>query len=723
MRFTFTLFLILSLQINASTHQKSVNFYKTSPIKVGLALSGGAAKGFAHLGVLKVFEEEGIPIDIIAGTSMGSVIGGLYSVGCTAKELETRLLKLSWDDLLDDKPKRRDVSMEQKDKLDRYVVSLPFRNGHINLPSGLVAGQKMEAVLAKGAWPYHKTVDFSKFRIPFAAITTDLESGDAITITSGNLPEAMRASIGLPNAFTPKLYNGKLLADGMMVRNFPVQDVIEMGADIVIGVDVGSSLYKAKELNNLVAIMDQTVSFTNIKNNDKQRALCDILIRPDVKNMSAKNFNRAKDWIKMGEDAARKVIPDIKKLLKSARVPLRFHKACLANHDAKAYISKVEVQGNYKVPTSFILREAGLKLPKELSEKNVSDAISKVYRSLFFELVSYQIIDETLIIRVKEKDSGSFSFGLRYDRQGRTEALINTTVNHFSQNISQLLFDLKLGNKNSFKAESIVHLNNYKKHFSALRIQALYQEELYSNFDAKTKPIKDLDYQRLQLDITLGSILENNFSIKSGLKISNNWLDENKNIVFLSKKEHETLLYGAINFDSLDTTYYPKKGAKYDFELSWTPTDLNNDSDFVRKTFSYFQAFQVNKKWSILSAYKRGHLNGSKVSIQAVFDQGGYGNFYDMSVLYGFDRFSSGGNYIQAAMIGTQFEIFEKTFILLRYNVGGTAYTKADVDSFANMQKSGGITLAKLTKAGPVEFSVFHNGHHLSSFVSIGYSF
>ncbi|MCJ8346733.1 patatin-like phospholipase family protein, partial [bacterium] len=263
MRLVLTLFFTLVVHYNAALDQNSVNIQNTTTIKVGLALSGGAAKGFAHLGVLKVFEREGIPIHLISGTSMGSVIGGLYSVGCTAIELEEELLKLDWEEILDDKPKRRNVSMEQKDQLDRYVVSLPFKDGHINLPSGLVAGQNMEAVLSKSAWPYHNVHDFRNFRIPFTAITTDLETGDAVTISSGNLPEAMRASIGLPNAFTPKRYRGKLLADGMMVRNFPVKDVIEMGADIVIGVDVGSNLFKAKDLDNLVNIMDQTVSFTN----------------------------------------------------------------------------------------------------------------------------------------------------------------------------------------------------------------------------------------------------------------------------------------------------------------------------------------------------------------------------------------------------------------------------------------------------------------------------
>ncbi|MCO4780926.1 MAG: patatin-like phospholipase family protein [Candidatus Cloacimonetes bacterium] len=720
----FYVFLFISLiQLNYSENEASVDYHKVNPIKVGLALSGGAAKGFAHLGVLKVFEEEGIPVDLISGTSMGSVIGGLYSVGCTALELEEKLLKQNWDYLLDDKPKRNAVSMEQKDQLDRYVVSLPFRDGHINLPSGLVAGQRMESVLATSAWPYHNVRDFSKFKIPFAAITTDLESGDAVTITSGNLPEAMRASIGLPNAFTPKRYKGKLLADGMMVRNFPVKDVIEMGADIVIGVDVGSKLHKAEKLDNLVAIMDQTVSFTNTKNNDKQRALCDVLIRPNVLEMSAKNFDRIEDWIKMGEDAARKALPEIKSLLKAAKVSLRRRPKCLADHDLKAKIISIKVEGNAKVPTSFVIREAGLKLPSEFSEKDISAAISKIYRSLFFELVSYQIDGQTLVVKVKEKDSGSFNFGLRYDRHGRTEALINTTVNQFSKNISQLLFDMKLGNKNSFKAQSIVYLNNHKKHLSALRIQALYQEELYFNFDKLTKPINELDYKRLQLDVTLGSILENNFSIRSGLKLANNWLDENKAIVKLNKKEHETLLYSAVNYDSLDSTYFPKSGEKYDFEISWAASDLNNDSEYVKKIISLFKVTPLNSRFSLLTAYKRGHLDGKKLSVQSAFAQGGYGNFYDMSTLYGFDRHSNGGNYLQSAMVGAQYELLANTYVLLRYNVGSTGYTKADVDSFSAMNKSGGITLAKLTKAGPLEFSVFHNGHHMSSFVSIGYSF
>ena len=207
--------------------------------RVGLALSGGGAKGFAHIGVLKVLESAGVPIDCISGTSMGSIVGALYAIGYSVDEIEAIALESDWEDIFSDAITRRDRPIEQKLVEDRYLLSLPLVGTKIGLPRGLIAGQKVSALLDRLTLPVHGQTSFRELPIPFSCVATDIVTGEAVVLDSGFLPEAIRASMAIPSAFTPVEIDGRLLVDGMLVRNFPVQDVIDLGADLV----VGSKLY------------------------------------------------------------------------------------------------------------------------------------------------------------------------------------------------------------------------------------------------------------------------------------------------------------------------------------------------------------------------------------------------------------------------------------------------------------------------------------------------
>ncbi len=210
--------------------------------KIGLALSGGGAKGFAHVGVIKVLEEIGLPIDFITGTSMGSIIGGLYAIGYSVGELEELVTATDWNDLFRDRVRRRDLAIESKMLDGRYMLSLPLNGLAPGLPTGLIAGQKISKLFERLTLPYHDVSDFRQFPIPFACVATDIVTGEVVVLDHGYLPEAMRASMSIPSVFTPVEIDDHLLVDGMLVRNFPVEEVRALGADIIIGVDVGAGV-------------------------------------------------------------------------------------------------------------------------------------------------------------------------------------------------------------------------------------------------------------------------------------------------------------------------------------------------------------------------------------------------------------------------------------------------------------------------------------------------
>ncbi|MBL7963349.1 MAG: patatin-like phospholipase family protein [Flavobacteriales bacterium] len=258
--------------------------------KLGLVLSGGGAKGLAHIGVLKVLEEEGIRPDIITGTSMGSLIGGLYACGYSAAQLEELVLGMHWDDILTNKIPLDRIAMEEKAYYGRFLVELPFDGLKPKLPSGLIRGQKIDELIRRQTLPFHGTRDFHQLPIPFACIATDVGNGRDFVQHGGVLPDAMRASMSIPTVFAPLVQDSLLLVDGGAMRNFPVSDAREMGADLIIGVQVGDGLVAAKDLHTAVDILMQASMFRSLLDDARQTALCDVYLRPDLTGYSTGSF-------------------------------------------------------------------------------------------------------------------------------------------------------------------------------------------------------------------------------------------------------------------------------------------------------------------------------------------------------------------------------------------------------------------------------------------------
>ena len=274
--------------------------------KVGLVLSGGAARGLAHVGVLKALEEQGIHIDAIAGTSMGAVIGGLYASGYKIDELEKLALSIDWKEALSDAPEREDVPFRRKQDDRDFLVKqkLSFRDdGSLGLPLGVIQGQNL-ALLLESLLAHSSDIrDFDKLPIPFRAVATDIVNGEKVVFRKGHLPQVIRASMSIPAVFAPVEINGQLLVDGGMVDNIPVDVAREMGVDIVIVVDIGTPLRGRKELNTVFDILNQSITLMTRSNSEVQLASLkpdDILIQPVLASYGTTDFGRSADIINAG---------------------------------------------------------------------------------------------------------------------------------------------------------------------------------------------------------------------------------------------------------------------------------------------------------------------------------------------------------------------------------------------------------------------------------------
>ena len=248
------LFMLLSHRSFSRQDSTTVHF----STKIGLVLSGGGAKGMAHVGVIRAMEKAGIRPDFVVGTSMGSVIGGLYAMGYSADEIEQIIRSIDWDLIISNRVGFETVAFEEKEYYNRYLLEFPIRNGKIGLPSGLIEGQMLSEVLQYYTWPARKYKNFDEFPIPFRCIATDISTGRPMVFKEGYLHDALRSSIAIPTAFTAFQLDSTMVVDGGVVNNFPVDVIREMGADYVIGVNVSDEDFvKAADLENFAAILMQ----------------------------------------------------------------------------------------------------------------------------------------------------------------------------------------------------------------------------------------------------------------------------------------------------------------------------------------------------------------------------------------------------------------------------------------------------------------------------------
>ncbi|MGL5409342.1 MAG: patatin-like phospholipase family protein, partial [Shewanella sp.] len=263
--------------------------------KIGVVLSGGGAKGAAHVGVLKVLEEHRIPVDYIAGTSIGAYVAGMYSLGYSAAEVEAIMMGTDWGSGYSDTIARNALSYRDKQLRDRYniPINVGYNQGEVRLPSGLLRGQTMSELLRQSTDLVQQFGDFDALAIPYRAVATDLETSAPVVLARGSIVKAMQASATVPGALQPALIDGKLLVDGGIANNMPVDVVKAMGADIIIAVDIGSPLVTKDKLDSTIAVLDQLSNFLTTASTEQQKRLLsenDILIRPAINALSTTDF-------------------------------------------------------------------------------------------------------------------------------------------------------------------------------------------------------------------------------------------------------------------------------------------------------------------------------------------------------------------------------------------------------------------------------------------------
>ncbi|HEX6100497.1 MAG TPA: patatin-like phospholipase family protein [Thermoanaerobaculia bacterium] len=426
--------------------------------KIGLALGGGGARGAAHVGVLRVLEDLHVPVDYIAGTSMGAVVGGLYASGMSPDEIEKALTGIDWNDTLNDRTAYRELTYRRKEDEGRYLTAFEagLRGRRLALPSGLQSAQKVRFLLQSNLLPVAHVHDFAQLPIPFKAVAADIETGEAVVLERGDLAEAIRASMSIPGVFSPMEIDGRLLVDGGIANNVPVDVVRAMGADVVIAVDVGGPMLERDQLQSMFAVASQMLTILTRQNARAQLASADLVLTPEVARWGAMNFADAKEIIGAGAAEAQEHREALAVFADAtpAQVPSS------ARDDRIAF---VDIEGSTRVDPRIVRSRVRTKAGDPLDRERLRGDVARLYGLDDFQSVTFSVREKDgqqgLVVDLQDKPWGPtyvrFGIQLNDDLEGNSHysLVANVTRTRLNALGAEWRNDIRIGHNAGFFTE------------------------------------------------------------------------------------------------------------------------------------------------------------------------------------------------------------------------------------------------------------------------------
>ena len=594
-----TLILTLFLCVGVSRAQLNA---PDKTLKVGLVLSGGGAKGMAHIGALKVMEESGITIDYIGGTSMGAIVGALYASGYSANELDSLFREADFSDLIQDNLPRGAKTFYEKEDSERYALTLPFNNFRISFPSAISGGQRIYNELVRLLYHVRDVNDFNNLPIPFFCIATNIETGAEVLLNKGYLPEAVMASGTFPSLFEPAEVDGKILIDGGVLNNYPIMEVKQLGADIIIGVDVQHGLRDRESLQSATDILLQINSFKTVDNMKIKVKETDIYIRPDMEDFSVIDFDLAGPIIENGRTAALEHLDTLKRLAaKQNRV--RKSTRNIVSKDSIS-INRLVLEGNINYSRAYVKGKLRIKLPAKTTFKKLQQGISNLAATNNFTTIRYELVSnesgEDLILRLKENPNKAYlRLGVHYDDLYKTAALVNFTKKKLLMKDDVASIDIALGDNIRYNFQYYLDKGSYWSFGINSRLNDFSDEINYqvisSNFDVPN----DTNINEINLNVSdftnqlyLQTVLNEEFAFIIGaeqklLKYSTRTFN-NQDIVdppiaagdrLYFENSNYISVYGKLILDTYNNRYFPSKGLyfKGDMHLYLFSSDFNDN--------------------------------------------------------------------------------------------------------------------------------------------------
>lgn len=718
--------------------------------KIGLTLSGGGAKGLVHVGILKAIDSAGLKIDYVTGTSMGSIIGALYASGYSGKQIEKIARELDWSYLFSGKPLLNNVNIDEKNEFDNYAVEVPVEKMKLKIGTGLIEGQEIWLKFQELFLPVYNIKDFSEFSIPFKCIATDVGSGKAVVLESGEIVTALRSSMAIPSVFTAIDYEDTKLVDGGVVRNFPVKDVIDMGANYTIGVNLSQGLLTADKLNSVIDILYQIGFYKDADDFQLERDLCNILIEPPLADYSAASFGSAQDLIDLGNEWGNKFYPRFKALadsLKRTNPGYHFQENRLPDVQT-VVIDDIRINGlKYTTRTSFINR-LSLGRGKGYDGKELASAIREVYGSRNYTRIAYRWEPTTtghanLIFDVIENSLTAVKLALHFNSFSSVALIAGLTTKNFIFDRSKSTFKINLSENFRVRAEQDQlfgkHDNNhltfsfYHERFKYPIAVDFEEKYLYrSNFTEFDLRVQHTFGQSSGLGI--GTTYES-FNLKP--KVSGNVSIESGNRYFNS--------YLFYDFNTLDQKQFPTRGWKIRTQIghlyNQNPEDLFYDiagevgsidtlsfDNYQQLRLKVEQYARLSDRFTFITQLNAGINFNNNQAYLNYFNVGGINDFLRNQITFvGLTEYQALTNSITALMLGLQYKPFNSLYTILRANVGvyDFAYQGSEKLDKGNFLSGYALTVGYASGFGPIQLSAMYNdqSRDFAGYVNIGFHF
>jgi NTE family protein len=701
--------------------------------RIGLVLSGGGARGLTHVGVLKVLDELRVPVDFITATSMGSIVGGLYASGMSVAAMEDLVTSLDWPSLFSDQPPRRDLSMRRKreDAIYTIPLELGFRDFSLRLSTGALSGQNLELLLHGLTWRDDDIGSFDSLPIPFRAVATSMVDGKPVVFDRGPLYVAMRGSMSVPGVFAPLEVDGKVLGDGGLVNNLPVDLVKAMGADVVIAVNIGTPLMTREQLSSFIGVAEQSINILTEQNVRAQLALLtprDVLIAPDLGDLSALDFTKGTRFIELGEQAARAVADRLRRYALSPEAWAAYHAALRRTPPAApTELAFTGIRGTAMTNPEVLQAQVDLVPGAKVDLPRAQADIAVLYGRGDFDRIDYQLIDENgerrIEFHVSEKPWGpnflQFGIGLASDIQG--DSSFGVRVRHKRTWLNELgaqwTSDLNLGTATHFDTEF----------YQPLTLSQTLFASAYGSIG--TAP---LDFFSNGEKVAEYSVLTERVGAALGYT-AGTWGEMRLGPEFVHQRAYPTValpgfpvavtdrwgLAVSARVDTQDNTFFPHRGLRL-FATAFTGTQRQDgvDQSVTRGEFDIHQSIPFTDRDTLNLGVRAAGTNLK--SAVTDFRLGGFLEISGLRITELQGPYLARGRAVYLHRMGT-LPVIGNTYYAGGSLEIGNVWQSRDAISAADTYKAGSLFVAADTIFGPLYFAWGHaTGGHSSWYLFLG---
>ena len=682
--------------------------------RVAVVLSGGTAKALTQIGVLDVLEQLGVPIDLITGTSMGAVMGGLYAAGYTPHQLEHIVESEPWGTFFKSPTDRR--LQRRYEQLDdgRFTITFPLERGLPTLPAGARSRQSIAVHLDRYLWPVHDVTDFMQLPTPFGALVTDLSTGDAVLLRSGSLTQAVEGSAAVPGVFAPlKLADGRVVVDGAVNRNLPAEDARRLGADILVCVDVSEQIAPVSTLHSLVDILDQTVSFRVQMSNKIEHALCSVIIEPDINGMSSADFGEAAQWISRGRAAALAHVQELRAIADSARrlrgpvAPRRAMPSADSVFVHHVSWSKVSVGADAIAQGAVTLRD-----DTWVTQKKAAATAARLFATGRFDQVSYRVVphDSThdLIFDLTEGDRDQLGLGIRYDTPRGAALLASAQVADFLSPGSTTSISARLGSIEQFQVKDVLGEGANARFLQTYSATATRTPLLTVNAPgAAVAP--ELSVQRVSAQIARTLVSD----LTAGIGVSHEWSHDGATGAlgpYALTSHSFDIATVTVSHDNLDRVDFPSRGTALFWQSEVGVSAIHAPRSFARHVIDVQGALPVVGGLSLLGSVFAGTATGDSLPLHDWFFLGGSISTpawrSQFIPFLGLKPQAVVGRSVQVWQGGVQGDLPAGFIVALRGNVGAVFNSWPDSAVDHRYYRGVGLSVSRVFPPGPVSFSV-----------------